>query len=283
MNNQKWIIIRVEDLFYKNENWNNLYLSDNRKVLNSIIDKGYKISLISSFDIHRLKEIKNNLFLSNDCYLIGFNGAQILNCQNNKEILDNTFTEHDSKLMKDIIDRIIFDEVGKVSVKIIKNNGDIELVKTECKSFEISKQKLLNKAIDFIEIDEYKSSKNISTISISFDNKNSIPSILMLLKKYDSHFHCLYLDQNTINLYPIGSSISNAINTIKRKDKTYCFEKENIISIGYTYSDIELFEVTGYNICNEESPDALKKLSEYTYVGELSKLIEVSLKEKFLK
>ncbi len=279
----KWIIIRIENLFYKNDEWNNLYLSDHRKVLNSMIDSEYKISLISSMDINKLIEIKNNLFLNKDCYLIAYNGAQIYNCSTEKYLSNRVFSDQEIRTIEGVLERIVFEEVNKLSIKISKSNGEINLLKMDSISYIKDKKELDTKKIEYSEIDKFEPNKNISCISISLDNKNDITHIFNLLKKYGSVFNSSFVDSNTINIYPLNSTISYAIDTIKKKDKQYNMKIEDIVSIGYTYSDIELFKVTGYNICNEESPDALKKLSEFTYVGDLSKLICVSLKEKFLK
>lgn len=279
----KWIIIRIEDLFYRNKEWNNLYLSEHRKVLNSITDLGYKISLISSMDMNRLLEIKNNLFIDNSCYLIGYNGGQIYNCSTSKFLEDNVFSESESRMFSQVINRITFDEVGKVSVKVFKSDGEIKLISNQSASYIKDKDELNSKGIDFLEVDSFEPDKNISCISFSLDNKNNINHIFNLLKKYNAQFSCFFVNSNTVNIYPLEATAKSAIEKINKKDKEYKFSKEDIVSIGYTYSDIELFEATGYNICNEESPDALKKLSEFTYVGELSKLISVSLREKFLK
>lgn len=279
----KWIIIRVEDLFYRNEEWNNLYLAEHRKVLNSILDLGYKVSLISSMDMNKLIEIKKNLFIDNNCYLIAYNGAQVYNCATNKYLENKVFSESESRFFAELINRIIFDEVGKLSVKVSMSNGEIKLLKTESKSYNENKTELYSKNINYTEVENFSPEKNISCISFKIDNKNNINHIYNLLKKYSNQFSCFFTNSDTINIYPLNSNASSSLKIIMKKDKQYNLPVENITSIGYTYSDIDLFENTGYNICNEEAPEALRKLSEFIYVGELSKLISISLKEKFLK
>ncbi len=282
MGTRKLLIIRVEELLFHNKKWDPAHINEHRQLLNLWIDNAYDICLVSTMDVSKLQEIQKNFYIAESGYLIGCDGGQIYNLSNKKELRSECFKVKELPLIERLVERVDFDNLnqGLISfskasnAKIYFNNGSelFRRIQSEC----LDKNLIMTETMNFPKEDS-----DITKITIKFSTKINVPNTLALLKRLAPEFNYISNEENTIVILPTSSTLKQSFDFICSKDKEFqeMIANKEVITIGYTYSDLYLFDLSKLSYTLVSCPYEIASKANKTYMGEVSSLISFTLKE----
>ena len=233
-------------------------------------------------DVKKLQEIQKNFYIAESGYLIGCNGGEIYNIGTKKEVLKECFKTKELPLLERLVERVDFDNLntGLISFskssnsKLYFNNGSeaFRKIKSECEQ----KNLVMTETMVFPSNDS-----DITKITIKFNNKINVGTTLALLKRLAPEFNFISNEENTIVMLPANSTLKQAFELIGTKDKVYAnlLDKKEVITIGYTYSDIFLFGLSKASYTLVSCPYEIASKATSTYMGEVTSIISYTLKE----
>lgn len=278
----KLLFIRVEEYLFDKRRWDTAHVNEHRKLLNLWIDKGYDVCLVSTMDVSKILEIQKNMYIADSGYLIGSDGGEIYDIRKKKEIISKTFSTKDLTLVERLVERIDFDNMNTGLItfwrtgdnRAFLNNGS-DLFRTKTSELE-SKNIVVNTLIHF-PLDD----GSINRITVKFPNKINTNETIELLNRLAPNFNFISNEDDTIELLPGDSTIKNAVDYLCAKDKSFAkiIADKEVISIGYTKSDISLFDISKESYTLVSCPFEISKKATKTFMGEISSIVSFTLKE----
>ncbi len=282
MTSRKLLVIRIENFLFQNKKWDTAHINEHRQLLNLWMDNQYDICLVSSMDVSRLREIQKNFYIAESGYLIGNDGGEIYNIATKKDIWNKCFQEKELPLLERLVERVDFDNMntGLISFsktsdeKVYFNNGSEQFrkIKSEC----ADKNLIMSETMNF-PLDDH----DITKITIKFDNKINVQNTITLLKRLAPECNYISIEDNTIIIIPKESNLKDAFDFICAKDKGFkeVIASKEVITIGYTNSDIFLFDLSKKSYTLVSCPYEIASKATSTYMGEVTSIISYTLKE----
>lgn len=82
----------------------------------------------------------------------------------------------------------------------------------------------------------------------------------MILSRLSDKVDCFKSSPNFLEILPKGVNKGSAINTLCRH---YGLKKENVMSIGDYYNDIDMFKASGLSVAMRNAPEEVRNLADY--------------------
>lgn len=182
-----------------------------------------------------------------DCYLICFNGALIVNLKNNEEIFSKTM---EKEAAQKIVDLCIGE---KLPLHVFgKTYWGINFMDEAVKEF-VEKQNIHPNII--------RDARQIEDIDIiNLVGIGKVDKISEFIVKNNMKVSFTNSDKESIDVMGENVNKGNALEILADKLN---FRKEEIISIGNYYNDVEMFKMSNTGIAIQNSPDDVKLHADY--------------------
>ncbi len=278
--NTKLLVIRIEDNLFNTKAWDAAHINEHRQLLNLWIDKGYQICLVSTMNIKKLQDIQKNLYIADNGYLIGCDGGQIYSIESNKAILDECFSTKELPLLERLVQRVDFDNLNSGLISFTKTNNTKVYLDNNSELFKKFKETFSANGT-FNEIKAFPTDDDITKVTIKFASKIKTAETLALLNRLAPDFNYISNEDNRIDILPKESTLENAFDYICSKDKAFkgIVANKEIITIGFTRSDIYLFNQSKLSYTLISCPYEIASKATSTYMGEVRNIIAYTVKE----
>ncbi len=278
----KILFIRIEDFLFDRQRWDINHINEHRKLLNLWIDKGYEICLVSTMDVSNLQEVQKNFYIADTGYLIGCDGGEIYNISSKKQMLNTTFKIKELPFLERIVERLDFDNMNTALITFWREGNNRSILNNSSEQYhkkmvELEKGNVIVNTLTHFPKDD----ASISRVTLKFPSKINRNETLALLKSLAPNFNYIINEENTIEILPNDSTLKNAIDYICSKDKKFSktIAEKNVISIGYTKSDIYLFDLSKQSYTLVSCPYEISGKASKTFMGEISSIVSYTVKE----
>lgn len=244
MNNIKCIILDIDGTLINSKNKVTKFT---RNVIKNIVKNDIMVILASGRSTQYVVETSQKC--SSSKIIISNNGSIIYDYKNNKYLYINKFTKNKLKQIWNIC--------LKYNIDSIYNANDIRYRKYICldKSFN-EKNDLVIENYEEIE-------KNIHQVVLLGKKDTDFKLCLNKIKKIDLIINNSAKGSNGISFADVNCNDVSKGTAIKKICKLFKIKKQEILCIGDSINDIELFENCGVKVAMKNSVEELKSKADY--------------------
>ncbi|HIU40360.1 MAG TPA: HAD family hydrolase [Candidatus Aphodocola excrementigallinarum] len=220
---------------------------ETKNILNYLMKKGVIVILSSGRTAQYVVNISKKISAEN--IIISNNGSYIYDYKNNEVLYENHYTKKNLKL--------IWNTCLKYNVDMIFNDDIVRFRKYIClnKSYNEENDIIIN------DFDELKS--KIYQIVLLGNNDNNFSNCLAEIKKFGFIINNFSKGSNGINFADVNCNGVTKGTAVKKISKLLNVKKDEILCIGDSLNDIELFNNCGVKVAMKNAHDNLKILADY--------------------
>lgn len=225
---------------------NNELLEENRKAVKELVDKNNKFIVSTGRPYNGVEFLHSEKGMNIDYYVL-LNGALILDGE--KNVIDHKII--DFSIVEEIIGKYVFKDT-----KIALENGYSTFLLYETNDECAYLGKVLVDDIEVVRKEE------ISLISLYYPN-NSIEEIDGISKEITKLYEgkvIAYRNTKFIDIVPVGCSKGNGVKVIVENEG---IDMDKVYTIGDSWNDVSMFEVTENSFTFNEVEEDLKGHANY--------------------
>ena len=253
MRNYKIVFVDIDDTL----NPTNEYVSEkNKQVLSKLKEKGIITVVCTGRCINYSVNKSKEALMSN--YVIGSNGTEVYDYENNKIIFERT-------IPKDIV-KSVYEYCCKTNITLLFNSMNNRFINN--KEYTYNDEKV----IYFDNIDKLLSENDINQMCMLSDNYDRMLLIPNMFKEKYPSLNIVHSSKELVNgIREHGKEYYHDIvmeNTSKSTGVVELLDylgidSNDAISIGNGYDDICVFDVVGTSVAVDNSNDSVKSMATY--------------------